>query len=136
MGIIVVDGERFLMQLRDQIDGIMYPGHWGLFGGAVEHGETLEDALVRELNEELGLTGVTPSFFTSLSYDLTFAGKGCITRSYHAIHISGATVSRLRLGEGAAMAEFTPAAILGESKVMPFDAYALWLYANRDRLAG
>lgn len=135
VAIIVVDGERVLMQLRDQIGGIMYPGHWGLFGGAVEDGETLEECLARELEEELGLTGINPSLFTSLSYDFTFAGKGRITRSYYAIAVSGDVASQLRLGEGAAMAQFSPAEILAEAKVMPFDAYALWLYANRDRLA-
>ena len=26
---------RWLLQLRDDIDTIIYPGHWGLFGGPV-----------------------------------------------------------------------------------------------------
>jgi len=31
---------QFLLQLRDNIPGIVYPGHWGLFGGHLELGET------------------------------------------------------------------------------------------------
>ena len=29
---------RWLLQLRDDIDSIIYPGHWGLFGGHLDPG--------------------------------------------------------------------------------------------------
>lgn len=45
---------RFLMQLRDNIPTIVYPAHWGLFGGHIEPGETPEFAVERELLEEIG----------------------------------------------------------------------------------
>ncbi len=45
---------QFLMQLRDDIPGIAYPGHWGFFGGHIEPGETPDDAMRRELLEEIG----------------------------------------------------------------------------------
>ncbi|MGA7953782.1 MAG: NUDIX domain-containing protein [Gloeobacterales cyanobacterium] len=45
---------RFLLQLRDNIPGILYPGYWGFFGGHVELGETPEVAMRRELLEEIG----------------------------------------------------------------------------------
>jgi 8-oxo-dGTP diphosphatase len=41
------------MQLRDDIPGIVYPGHWGFFGGHLEPGENPEQALRRELVEEI-----------------------------------------------------------------------------------
>jgi len=44
---------RILLQKRDDNPAIMEPGRWGLFGGQVETGETLDIALVRELREEL-----------------------------------------------------------------------------------
>lgn len=44
----------FLMQLRDNIPTIFYPGYWGLFGGHLELGETPEIAVKRELKEEIG----------------------------------------------------------------------------------
>lgn len=52
LAILVQDG-RFLMQLRDNIPGIVYPGCWGLFGGHLEPGETPEVSLKRELVEEI-----------------------------------------------------------------------------------
>ena len=43
--------DRWLLQLRDDIDGIAAPGCWGLFGGHLEPGESPETALRRELEE-------------------------------------------------------------------------------------
>lgn len=45
---------KFLLQLRDDIPSIIYPGHWGLFGGHIEPGETPDIAIKRELLEEIG----------------------------------------------------------------------------------
>lgn len=51
---ILYQQNKFLLQLRDDIPGIIYPGHWGLFGGHIEPGETPDIAVKRELLEEIG----------------------------------------------------------------------------------
>jgi len=52
---ILVDRDgRFLLQLRDNIEGIFQPGVWSIVGGAIEIGESAYDAAVREIQEEVG----------------------------------------------------------------------------------
>lgn len=55
---------KFLMQLRDDIPGIIYPGCWGFFGGHLEEGETPEVAIKRELQEEIGYVPPQVSLLT------------------------------------------------------------------------
>nr|MBL8410166.1 Nudix family hydrolase [Dechloromonas sp.] len=48
------DGREFLLAQRPE--GKVYAGYWEFPGGKVEAGETVRDALIRELQEELGIT--------------------------------------------------------------------------------
>lgn len=47
------DKGEILLYLRDNKPNIPFPHYWDLFGGHVEEGETVEEALVREVKEEL-----------------------------------------------------------------------------------
>ncbi len=47
---------KFLLQLRDDIPGIAHPGKWAFFGGHIEPGEEPEEAMKRELAEEISYT--------------------------------------------------------------------------------
>ena len=51
---------RWLLQLRDDIDSIIYPGHWGLFGGHLDQGETASEAVHCELQEEIDWSPSVP----------------------------------------------------------------------------
>jgi len=132
--IILVEGQGYLMQLRDERPDIWYPGHWGFFGGAVDPGEEPLAALRRELQEELELAPVDAELFTRFDFDLGPAGLDRYFRSYYVVKISEAALARLRLHEGAAMRVFSGDAILKEARVTPYDDFALFLHYTRARL--
>lgn len=62
---IIFENDRgeLLFYLRDNKPGIPFPRHWDLFGGHVEEGETPEQALVREVKEEIGFDLKEYKFF-------------------------------------------------------------------------
>ena len=54
VGILIDSGGRFLLTSRPA--GKAYAGYWEFPGGKLEAGETVEQALRRELQEEIGVT--------------------------------------------------------------------------------
>ncbi len=101
--IIAVEDGRYLMQLRDDIPRIFYPGHWGCFGGAVRPGEDGIGALRRELAEELEMPNPAAEQFVRFDFDLEKLGQKQCYRTYYEFKVSAAEVSRFVLHEGAEM---------------------------------
>ena len=54
VGVLIDRNGQFLLTSRPQ--GKVYAGYWEFPGGKLEAGETVEQALRRELQEELGIT--------------------------------------------------------------------------------
>lgn len=64
MLLIVTDDGKLLLHHRDDKPGIAHPGCWAGFGGAVEEGESVDEALRREVLEETGLVITNPRLLT------------------------------------------------------------------------
>lgn len=89
---ILYQGDRYLLQLRDNIPTIVYPGHWAFFGGHLDPGESPDQAMRRELQEEIGYT---PPQLTPFR---RFASDTVIRHVFHGP--LGVPVADLQLNEG------------------------------------
>ncbi len=131
---ILVDADgRYLLQLRDDVPHIWYPGHWGSFGGSVEAGEDELAALHRELEEELEFTFAEAREFVRFEFDMRPIGLRSYFRTYYEIVVSAVQVRSLVLHEGAQMRWFAGAEAL-KLRLVPYDAFALFLHHQQRRL--
>lgn len=86
--IVVADGKILLLQ-RDDNPGIRDPNCWQLPGGGVEDGEMPDDAIKRELQEEIGIIPSSLSFLISPSAE---------TRAYYA-RLTNKEVKNIKKGK-------------------------------------
>jgi 8-oxo-dGTP diphosphatase len=100
---ILYQQNKFLMQLRDNIPNILYPGYWALFGGHIESGETPNIAVKREILEEIGYD------FPDFSEFACYWDEKVIRHVFHAPLLVG--LDQLVLNEGWDMGFLTPADI-------------------------
>ena len=71
VGAVFHDGERFLACRKKP--GKPLEGHWEFPGGKIERGETPEQALTREIREELNLIAEVGQKVTTTTYEYEFA---------------------------------------------------------------
>lgn len=110
---------QVLLQQRDDNPAIRYPGHWSLFGGTIEDGETAATAVAREVKEEIDFDmrnfGLFREFVQNNKREFAFAGE--ISAGLH----------QLTLSEGQGMNFFYPSQ-LKELRIRPDDKDTLEKY--------
>ena len=98
---ILINGRgQVLLQQRDDNPAIRYPGHWSLFGGTIEEGESAVTAVAREVQEEIDFTmknfGLFREFVQNNKREFAFVGE------------LSAELEELTLSEGQGMNVFHP----------------------------
>lgn len=53
---IVINKNNEILLVKRSLDDPAFPGNWELPGGEIEYGETIQESLQRELQEECGLS--------------------------------------------------------------------------------
>jgi 8-oxo-dGTP pyrophosphatase MutT (NUDIX family) len=134
--IILTPQEKYLMQQRDDKEGIFFPGCWGNFGGAIEAGETPELALRRELDEEIGLRIGRCEFFCRLIIDFGYAGIGDVVRWFYVVPLEAEEIDRIVVREGKRFGIFGGDEVLSMPNVVSYDATAIWQHVIRKRIGG
>jgi 8-oxo-dGTP pyrophosphatase MutT (NUDIX family) len=125
---------RYLLQRRDDIPGIWFPGHWGFFGGAVEPGEDPVEAVMRELVEEIGIEMALQRFALFLRLEFDLEGIGPRARHVFTATLTDAELPRLKLGEGAEMRWVDGGEALATLPITSYDSTALFLHRARARV--
>ncbi len=63
---LIIQSQRILLGQRSP-DREFYPGVWDVFGGHIEPGEEQQQTLIREMEEELGITPTTWTYLETLT---------------------------------------------------------------------
>jgi 8-oxo-dGTP diphosphatase len=128
--LIIDSAGRYLMQSRDDIPTIAYPGHWCLFGGAVEPGEAEFDGMRRELLEELCFdpTHLRPTM--RFEYSIPRHGVRVRRVAVFETEIDDAEIDKLILNEGAEMRFMSVHDLLLQDRVVPWDLCMVMMHAN------
>lgn len=126
---IITHQGKYLLQCRDSIDGIFYPGYWSLFGGAAEKDESPSQTVHREVREELN-TLINPVYFSELKFNKNFWSENLelVTRTYFACDLSSSDVKNLVLNEGYDYA-FVEYSQMDRLLICPYDRFMIDYHA-------
>jgi ADP-ribose pyrophosphatase YjhB (NUDIX family) len=106
--ILWTEDGRVLLQQRDDKPDLRYAGCWTLFGGQVEDGETADEAIRRELVEELELDDQPLTLVEVYACPArTIVGKVVTFNHVYSGRLAR-PIEQLTLLEGQAMALYSP----------------------------
>ena len=131
--IIYNENNEILLHLRDDKEDIWFPNHWGLFGGAIEKGEKIEEALEREVFEEIELQNFNSEFFSEFQFNFIEISPKFFKRYYYKIFIEKSRTQYLQLHEGQKFSFFSENE-LNKILLTPYDSFVLNVYFNMKKI--
>jgi 8-oxo-dGTP pyrophosphatase MutT (NUDIX family) len=72
---VITDNEGKILQLKSTYEG----QRWGIPGGALDPGETIHEALIRECQEELGVD-INILYMSGVYYHKAYNAQACLFR--------------------------------------------------------
>ena len=127
--ILVDETGRYLLQLRDDFVGLPMAGHWGCFGGAIEPGETPEQAMRRELVEELAWNA-REMYPLAVAAFAVWPGTPVLRKHFFVVPFRAEEAAAMVLGEGAALGFYAIAEACALERVVPWDLLGLMAHAR------
>ena len=117
-------GSKLVVILRDNKPDIPFPDHWDLPGGGRDGAESPIDCVLRETEEEVGLSLSSDYLVWARSY-----GQGAFISWMFAAHLPAIRADDLKLGEeGQDMSLMTPQTYATHPRAIPHFAHRLGAY--------
>jgi 8-oxo-dGTP diphosphatase len=129
-----LDGQ-VISQLRDDKPGLMFPGHWSTLGGRIEAGETPDEAIRRELIEEIEFCP-SMTFWRVFEHYFVSGGKAYDVEIYAYVGDIDLEIADIQLHEGQRLAYLDAADIDKLSFAFGLDHLYREYFATHDHLAG
>ncbi|MGP1394942.1 MAG: NUDIX hydrolase [Inquilinaceae bacterium] len=128
--LIVDEQRRYLLQLRDDVPSIRFPGHWGLFGGSAEPDEALEAALIRELSEELSFEPSKISQMSEIFYRPAYNQNALYRKTFFVVPVVSSEIGQMVQREGQSMKLHRFKDVLRLPDIIPTDLYGILTYEH------
>lgn len=121
-------GDRIVVMLRDEKPDIPWPGYWDFPGGGCEAGETPEQCVIRETEEELSLS-LKPQ---DLTWKRSFQNDARPPVWFFAAHLDAEEADNIMLGdEGQRWQLMEAGAYLAHPRAIPHFAERLRIYLRQ-----
>jgi 8-oxo-dGTP diphosphatase len=108
--LLVNDEGNLVIQLRDVKPGLPFPAHWATLGGAIDDDETPDEAMRRELMEEIAQV-LSLRFWRQIHHDFLWNGETQIVENYLYVGKLHGDLTLVKLHEGQRLGAFGPAEI-------------------------
>lgn len=104
--LLLTADNKLVIQLRDDKPDLLFPAHWATLGGAIEDDETPDEAIIRELVEEIE-PAPPVTFWRYLEHHFEAFGQPYTVANYFYVGDLPCPLDEVKLFEGQRLAAFS-----------------------------